>query len=238
MEKVAKILNSVILLVILGLLIWFMFQMRKGNEALQNQAREYWEDPKFVPDTIIAGFDYSQLPKPIYKNYVPPKVVINYPETPTTGFTLELRDSLISIINEVTGERDSIAQAYILLYPKASKLIYGQFSLDSLVFDLLDPSGAISTSVYPVNYQRFTYQYRDAKLHAFQLPPRLVPKRLQQNLYGYVGYAPTYGNANLGVDYSLSKGQLRLQAESFMTIEQSPQFYLGINAGWKLYGRN
>lgn len=240
MDKLIKVLQLLVIITILGLLIWFIFFRSPGEtQSLKNQAREYWENPKFETDTVVYQVDYSKLPKPIFKNYVPPAQILQYIDsTYKDMYRLEIRksDSLLLLTNRLTGERDSISRLYITQFISASKLIYGSFKSDTLTLDLLGIDGSLITSVYPVNYARFSYQYRDGRFLAQPNKPKKVVSNFNGVLYGYAGYAFTSKAPNIGLDYSLSKGKIRLQANTFITVEQSPEFYLGLNAGYKLYG--
>ena len=235
MTNLLKLLQTLAVLIILGLLIWFIFfRVPEGNAEL----KEYWEAKDFKTDSIKVEVDYSKLPKPTYRNYVPPAVVIEYkaPEI-NNKVSRSLNDSLITVIDSLQNQITTINALYLKLYPQAHKLIYGSFKQDTLKFDFLTTSGGILTQVYPVNYARFQYQYKDNLFSAEEHAKKPSSKSVTGALYGYAGFGLVPKAPVVGIDYYLYKGKFRLGASSFMSIESHPEFIATGTIGYKLYGR-
>lgn len=217
---------------ILGLIGYFIFFKPKEPDT-----KEYWQNSNFKTDSIRISIDYSKIPKPEYKYQVPPAIVIQYPKQEAPGIHIKADDSLIQVIDSLKHEVFRINALYIKLYPKASKLIYGTFSKDSLSIDLLGTDGRLTTSKLAVNYDGFQYQYKDGGFRAQEFRQNPSNEGLHGILYGYAGYSLTTTSPAIGADYSLYKGKLRAQANSFITIESKPNFYLMGTIGYKLHGK-
>lgn len=228
MENFRKWLQLILIVGIIAFLIWFYFDRKDQDKVTQ----EYWENPNFKTDSIKVDVDYTKLPTPVYKNYVPPKIVVEY-TPPDIHTSISLNDSLITVIDSLKKELYTINALYLKLYPTASKLIYGEFNRDSIRLDLLGINGEVTTNYWGTNYQRFTYQYRDGQLRAESVPA-LDERKYFTEVYGYAGYS--LGGPTLGADAALYKAKWRLGANAFMTIRQQPTFNLQGTVGYRLYG--
>lgn len=224
--------NLILQIAMMAVIAWFIMDRRAQDKVV----KEYWENPNFVTDSIKTYVDYEKLPKPEYKHHVPPNVVINYIDSTKTldHISLVMDDSLITVIDSLQSEITTIHEKYFKLYPTASKLIYGEFSRDSVRFDLLRTDGSIKTSTFGVNYGRFDYQYTNGNFRASEKPRENNAYSPTNALFGYAGYNVTIGKPMIGLDYSIYRGKFRLQAESFLTLTRNTDFYLGANIGFKL----
>jgi hypothetical protein len=218
-----------VLSVAIAITLWLLFQKQ---DAFQKESREYWEDKGFTTDTLKVQYQYI-LPAPSKKE-VPPLKVIQYTDPPAKEYhykTIVLNDSLLKVIDSLEKEIIVINERYLKIFPKAHKLIHGKFSGDSLRLDVLDIEGHLSTIIYGVNYDRFTYQWRDNELKA---DPLRGNTRINSSLYGYGGYDVTLSSFVLGGDYSVYRNNWRLKANIFGTIEKTPQASVQVNLGYRI----
>jgi hypothetical protein len=235
MTKILEILKMLIVIAILALLAWFVFWKAPKDKEADYQ---YWEALDFKTDTVHVDVDYSKLPKPSFKFDVPPNKVINYQAPEVNPYIrIDLNDSLIRVIDSLKGAITEISLLYLKLYPEAHKLIYAEFTQDTFKLDLLSTTGRIFTQVYPVDYARFQYQYKDNKVSATEVRKKASKQDMHGALFGYAGYGVTSTSPIIGLDYFVYKGKFRLGGSSFITVEQEPQFILNGTIGYKLYGR-
>lgn len=230
-SKYQLIRDLIFLILILIALYLIFFRPEKPT-------KEYWENSNFKTDTVIVSFDYSKVKMPDFKFNVPPVKIIQYQTTPAPHVSITMDDSLITVIDSLTNKITTINALYLKLYPDAPKLIYGNFTADTIQVDLLDKSGSISTSKVAVNYARFQYQFKDNTFRAQELRQNPLSKDLRGVLFGYAGYDLISTSPIVGADYSIFKGRFRLQANSLITIQQQPTGYIGGTIGFKLYGGN
>ena len=229
--KWIRLLQLILNFTILGVIIYYYTYTPK-----EIVTKEYWQDPNFKTDSIKVEIDYSKLPKPTFTYNVPPAKVIEYQVPSTNGISLKYQDSLIQVIDSLKDQIFTINALYLKLYPHASKLIYGEFKGDSLQLDFLNTEGRLLTSKVAVNYAKFQYQYKDGNFRAQEVRTAVSSKGLHGALFGYAGYNVISTSPLIGADYSITKGKLRLGANSFLTIETEPKFYLMGTAGFRLYG--
>jgi len=232
MENLRKWGSLIVQIAIIGLIIFFYLD-RKDQDA---KAKEYWENPNFKTDSTTVFVDYSKLPTPEYENYVPPRYVINYIDSTKSYQSREvvMDDSLLSVIDSLNGEITKISLAFLQQHPDASKLIYGEFSGDSLRLDLLGIDGSIRQNSFGVNYDRFRYQFREGNFRADELPKKVGHASYVSNLYGHTGYNFQLSSPILGLDYSISKGRFRLRGDASFTLSNDTQFILKTDIGYKL----
>ena len=229
-------ITTVIMLVLAGLLAYSVF-FKPDNT---NELKEYWESKSFKTDTVEVKVDYSQLPKPIYKNYVPPAVVVNYVDSTKTinnhKQVIVSNDSLLQVIDSLQNEITEISLDYIRRYPSSPKLIYGEYSGDTARFDLLEIDGQIRTYKYGVNYTRFGYQWlSSADFRAHTITRTTFSELLEKStLYGNAGYSFTLAKPFISMDYSLYKRRYRLDFDTRMTLENSPVFRFDVGLGYKI----
>lgn len=231
-----KFVTPVLLLLLMLLLLWDKF----SNKSAAEELKEYWENKDFKTDTVIVEIDYTKLPIPTYEfEYIPPAVVVDYTAPPITNHvSLNLNDSLITVIDSLQNRIFEISAAYLKLYPNAYKLIYAEFTADSLRFDVLATTGRISSQRFAVNYERFGYAWKDNVLQAQPKAGNSLSKSMYGILYGYTGYEAVNSRSPiLGADYSLYWNKLRFEANTYVTLESEPNLFLGGTLGIQLYGR-
>jgi hypothetical protein len=222
-------LPTILATLTLGLLIYFFYH----NDNKHQEALEYWEQHDFRTDTVQVEIDYNKLPKPHFEYKVPPAQVHYYAGS-TTNNKLVLSDSLIQVIDSLQNHIYTINELYLKLYPSAYKLIYGEFSRDSLTLDLLGIDGKFKTLKYATNYNRFSYQWKDSELKAnpVSVNPNITP-RFTTEFYGYAGYQFIDTSPIIGLDYSLKANRLRLSGNTFVTIESKPTLSLQGTLGYR-----
>lgn len=200
---------------------------------------EYWEHKDFKTDTIHFSLEYGDIILPPYPEYVPPKVVIEYLPSQIKGIKLEVYDSLILVIDSLKQITTKIDPSFLKLYPNSSKLIYSNFTEDSLRLDLLTIDGQIRTENYLVNYDRFNYQYRDNQFKALERnfsKDRGDRRENYYNLYFTGGYGFLLQKPILGVqfDNSLFHDKFSLSTEAYFTIQEIPRLSLQTKLRYQL----
>lgn len=224
---------NILLLALMGLLIWGLFF--KTDPTIE-QIKEYWESSDFKTDTLIMEVDYTKLPIPQFKYKVPPVIVRNYYQKDSTiinNIHLVSNDSLLTVIDSLKMKITEISVDFIKLYPDASKLIYAEFTSDSITLDLLQTSGNIQGLTIGTNYNRFTYQYRDGAFRAEPVEYKR-PNKFESATYGFVGYDILARAPLIGADHSIHWRKWRLQANIAGSIETTPQWILIGNLGYKI----
>lgn len=232
LPKYANLLLQVIIL--LGL-----FYLYQRQEAGTKANREYWEGQKgkkFKTDTVIVKIDYDKLPRPIFKNIVPPATVYEYPDEiyQEPQVVLTLNDSLLQVIDSLSKRIVDINPIYLKRHPEAPKLLYGVFTSDSLTLDLLDITGGINRFQYGVNYERFHYQWVNGELRADKIPFNTFKRKFSFDAYANAGYDWISSKPLLGTDASLNWGKFKLKGQSWVTIENQPKFNLQTTLGFKI----
>src|SRR5690606_20634082 len=165
-EKITITLNTLTTLGVIALLVYGFLLYKRYPKGIEGAVAEYWEKRGFKTDTIHVEIDYDKLPKPEFKYVVPPAKVYNYPIPKTPGVEVEVDEQYIRIIDSLQNEITKIHKLYLTYEPRSSKLLWGSFTRDSLRVDLLDITGNIQTLSYGVNYNRFSYQWREGHLEA------------------------------------------------------------------------
>lgn len=204
--------------------------------GLKDQTKEYWQQPGFRTDSIKVDIDYSKLKIPEFKIQIPPVKVVEYqtPEAPKAY--ISLNDSLITVIDSLKNHIYTINTLYLKLYPEASKLIYGEFTHDSLRLDLLTPEGRIISTQVASNFSKYVYQYKNNAFRAQGIRQNAQAKGFKGALYSYTGYEAILSKPLLGIDYTFHKGPIRLSGDVFMYIESKPKLTLRGTIGYRLNG--
>lgn len=192
---------------------------------------QYWEREGFKTDTVHVAVDYEKLPKPTFSYSVPPAKVYTYNNPQVNHISVNLNDSLISVIDSLENTITSIHTAYLKLYPSASKFIYGSFTIDSMNLDLLSIDGKIRSHSYPWDLKRFKYQWVEGALRASKVD---APKDIIYDIWGSAGYDISFKAPVVGVDASLYRDHWRLRGNSFMTLRSKPEFSLNATIGYKI----
>lgn len=226
-----KILVQIIIILLLILLLW-------KQSKTDKQLGEYWQKKSFRTDTVIvATIDYTKIKLPEYKYPVPPAFVFDYSKIPpSVDYTrIVMNDSLLQVIDSLKRKLTTININYLKIEPTKPKLLYGEFEFDSLRLDLLGIDGHINSQRYSTNYLKFNYQWKDGELRATALKRELLkPKLITQGSYAFGGYDLTNKAFILGADYSLYMKRLRFSADSWVTLENQPNFFFQGKVGYKL----
>lgn len=149
------IVTTIILVLVVTLLV-------KINNKVDHEVA-YWRAKTFKTDTVFSETEYRvRVP---YPEYMPPEVVEVTKEVIPKAY-LEVRDSLIHLVNIIKNQRDSllINNRFLSLHPRSSKLVGAFFTKDSVILDLLDINGQITIQKYPVDYSRFKYLYSNSSM--------------------------------------------------------------------------
>lgn len=222
-------IGFIVLLILIGLIY---LDFRKKDEAI----KEYWENKSFKTDSIKVSIDYTKLKTPTFNYTVPPVKVITY-QAEAPKVSINLNDSLLYVIDSLKNHIYAINTLYIKLYPDAPKLLYAQFTADSIRLDLLSTKGRVYSSRVAVNYAEFQYQYKDDNYKAEAFRKNAPKEGLHGLLFGYAGYGLVSRAPAIGADYSIYFKSFRFRADSYVTIEEKPSFNVLGSIGYKLYGR-
>lgn len=226
MDKILKWLPTVLVLAA----IIFVYLAGRRDQRKTEELLQYWQKKGFKTDTVYVDVDYSKIPKPIFKYEVPPQKVYTYPQEQVNHIKVILSDSLIQIIDSLENRITQLSVDYLKLYPSASKLIYAQFSLDSLNLDLLSIDGRLRSHVYPWDLTQFRYQWVDGEMRAEKVSRKIT----RAELYGSGGYDLAFKAPILGIDYSVYRGSFRFRASSHLSIERNPEFSASGTIGLKI----
>lgn len=200
-------------LVVIAFLCYLVYK----HGLFEKQVQEYWENPNFKTDSVKVNVDYDKLPKPVYKNYVPPAIVINYIDSTKTLHTSVVQSGeLLKVIDSLKNEITLINDKFLKIAPKNPKLLYGEMSFDSLRLDVLNIDGQIYSNRYHVNYDRFSYQWVDGNIKANPVFRKTKPT-FTKGLYLYGGYDPFNMLPLGGAEYRLNYKRFEVSAESWLT---------------------
>lgn len=227
MKRITDALGIITFLAILASLayaIFFHFPQQRRED------RQYWESMTFKTDTVVIKTQYPNIILPKYPNYVPPKFVLNYLDSSVNYIQVHASDSLLRVIDSLQNKITQINIDFIKKYPEASKLLYAEFSTDSLRLDLLNIRGQVNTQLYSLNFERYRYQYRDGEIRAEKLPF----KKYKFSSYIYGGYDFAQTTPIIGLDYSVFRDRYRLSGFSNFYIAEKPQLTAGATFGYKL----
>lgn len=229
-----------ILMVILILVVSISWLDRKDDNKV---LKEYWESLDFKTDSIKAYIDYDKLPKPEYRNYVPPAIVINYIDSTKSYKTTQVikNDSLLLVIDSIRDEYTRISLRYIQNNPKAWKILYSDLSKDSASFDMVNLEGNTVSQRYGLNYNRFKYQliYNNGvptlRAQEYDEPLKEDKKLFDSRTYLSPGYLFMRGAPSVSLDYNLNYKNLRFRTDGTISIESSPQFFLKAELGYRIW---
>jgi hypothetical protein len=226
--------NLALIAIVIGL-IYLIFIKPSESEELA----EYFKDKAYVTDTIRVPVPYS-VPRDSFIYKVPPHTVFTYEASIPEWYFNNLRDSLIRLY-KITVKGDTVIKEikpdFITLYPEASKLIYAEFHRDSIKMDLLKVDGKIYTNFYPLNYNRYSYQWMDNSLRAEEvkkLPMNSSSKRFLVSSFVYGGYDFMMSNPIIGIDGAIYKNRYRMGANVNLGIDKTPYLQPTITIGYKL----
>lgn len=227
MEKITKWLPTIL---VMGAII-FVYLTGRRDQKKTEELLQYWQKKGFKTDTVYVEVDYSKLPKPTFTYQVPPNKVYTYPQEQVNHISIILSDSLIQVIDSLENKITQLSSDYLKLYPSASKLIYAQFSSDSLNLDLLSIDGRMRSHVYPWDLSQFKYQWINGEMRAQSIKYK---QPLRSEFFGYGGYEIAFKAPIMGIDYSVYKGSFRLRAQTQISLEQKPELSLNGTIGIKI----
>jgi hypothetical protein len=193
----------------LSTLILALILSRTGCGDSVNPAADVLLEKGRVTDTLYLNRPYIPLHKAGIA-VTPLNIIISEAVEDSRYHILKgYSDSLIWVIDSLTNELSWVSESFITTQPSSSKLLAGYFSKDTLKLDLLTTSGRVNSLFYPVNYQKYSYQYIDDSLRVVPLPkPDKFKAPLDKSqlfkiiLYGQY-YIPDY-EPGLGIDYRFS----------------------------------
>lgn len=225
------------ILIVLGtlLIVWAIFQIPSCESKPKPQ---YWEDPNFKPETV-----YVDKPYPVkgdsFPYKVPPIVVIKWKDRIIPGHINCIDDSLILVIDSLGREMRKVNKQFLLQFPESPKLVGGLFKLDTMKLDLLETTGSITSKVYPVDYNRFEYEWHNNSIRAKELTNKKPTgssqgKKLNHSFYVQAGYSILSKVPIISSDYYLRYKRLQLDLEPRVTIEKNPTLELNAKLGVRI----
>lgn len=223
-------------LVLGTLIIIILFLKIKGCEG--KGKKEYWEDPNFKPKIIKVPYPYPAKSPPNVIT-IPPHTVIQYLDNPNPNKVKCENDSLIRIIDSLGKSLALLNAKYLTQFSNSSKLVGGLFKLDTLKLDLLKTDGNIETQIYPTNYLKYSYLWKNDQLHAnpinsSTIVPEKTREKLNQAFYVSGGYNFLNNKPLISADYYIRYRKFQLNVEPQITIEQNPTLELNGKIGYRL----
>src|SRR5690606_30578101 len=166
---------------------------------------------------------------------VNPKIVIQYPKEDLGHRYLKVTDSLISVIDSLTQSITSVNPDYLKNHPSSSKILYGQFTEDTLQLDLLKINGEIESLRYPVNYLSYFYEYSEGNFKANPIKGhKKPPPKLTSKLYFNGGYDITGKTPISSLEYNLEYQRLNGTLEPILYINRDPKFLFQAKIGYRI----
>lgn len=227
------------LIIAIGTLVTVGWLIRTGEEHQSKGLKEYWENSEFRVDSQVVNIDYSKIPIEEFINYVPPAILIEYVDSTKTYYNREIvyNDSLFQVIDSLENVIATISKDFLLNYPHAPKLIYALLSKDTVFMDLLNIKGNMVREIYPVNFNRFVYQFKDQELRAKELPiHKSTNNKFLSNTEWYVnaGYLWTSRTPIVGSNLYTNLNNWQFQVNTGITIESSPSLNFQTTVGYRV----
>lgn len=219
MKNIAPILLGLLVITNIALIL-FLWKSGKSNNTINN-----YSDTLNVNNTYVVP--KNDLPQ------IKPTFVINYPKSQRdTNISISLNDSLLTIIDSLTGKINSYDLAFITNFPRNPKLLFSEVKLDSLKMDFLYPDASIRSHGYSVDLQKYTYYYLEDKLTFKKNKFSLRPKDL--NFYGLGGYSIFEKAPTLGLRTDLRYRRLMLYGQTQIILKSNPSSNLEFGLGFKI----
>lgn len=159
---------SIILFVIIGGLAFLL-----GSRLDCGDGGGLSDDKLFPKDTTYIFKDryvYDTIHEP-YRGVIPTITV--YKEKLVTDSLVEFEyitntDTVIRVVKIREGILDTslFSSTFLTFRPKNPKLIRGSFKKEKISLDLLSPQGKLTTSEYPVNFNKYNYTWEEGQLKA------------------------------------------------------------------------
>ena len=214
-------------------LVAYLYFTKKG--PVVERKVEYWEKPDFKTIEKLINKRFSELRDSAFLFKVPPKEIHHYTKEVSNN-KLQI-DSLIKVINAMTGDTFIVDTQFITLYPEAPKLLSGLFKQNQFSLTTLNTKGEISTREYGVNYDAFSYKFLNDSLSASPLVASKAKSKLyfRHNLNIYNGYDFLNKNFRLGSAYDLYFTRLYVGGNTHITFAAKPQFGLEAKVGYRIF---
>lgn len=238
---------GLILLGMLGVVLINYFTSKHNANQLRQEMVQYWEEVDFETDSQKVYIDYTKIPIEKFVNYVPPSVTVEYIDSTRTvnnqTYLVNTSDSLLTVIDSLSGVITNIESTFLTRFPEAPKLLQALISADTVALDLLNIDGSIRKNIYPVNYNRFSYQYIDGEFRARELSKITEDSgrrfNLNPHVFGYGGYEWLDGNFVGGIRtfiYPLPRWDL--SANSLVIFNRNPSMIFTTTLGYKIWQKN
>jgi len=171
---------------VIALLIYYVPKIASRFKKLETSL-DYWKVKSFKTDTIVKVI---YLQPQSQGTYIPPRIVINYPEVKSSN-TIQVNDSFFRVYDSLSREIVKGKTEFLKSYPKSSKLLYADFTPDSIRLDLFGTDAKIITQSYSTNYLKYRYQYVNGTFRAIALTQTLIPqqnRKINQQIRLGLGY--------------------------------------------------
>lgn len=212
----------------------------RDKPRIAQPSKQYWENKDFKPKIDTSNQEYSLTPikQNDLKAIEPWKITIHPDPAPTTsnGFKVINQDSIFQIVDSLNKIISQLSNTFLTSYPKASKLIGGIFTGDSLRFDLLQPNGSIIKATYLTNYLEYDYYYSSPKgmsVIAHSKPISSI-SNVNHSINANLGYLTVISSSSIGLDYRFAYKRYNLQTSlDYFITPNLPSIQAKI--GYKIY---
>jgi len=216
-------------ILIIILLYWFYNNPRIKEVKVKdhsNTTDTIYLPKEFSPDFLV------KMEKIIREGqYAPPSQVIKYlPEYIPTRIEIT-PDSILLLVDELKDSLE-IAKNYLVNFPNKPKLITLGLTQNELELTLLNISGGIETSKYPLFLNKYDYTHTGDSLiydKAKNPDPNLISE-----LYGTAGYSILNKNPYIGLRYQVNYKTILVEANSIVTVKSNPDLFLTIGAALRI----
>lgn len=228
-----KIVEAIIIISFIGIIVFGLIFFIKGLNTPKPEVTDFYH---YQTDTVIVKEVYHE--PSISNNYheTPVKTYYTYlPDTSNRYHLVKVNDSLFNVVDSLNKVVQSIDYTYLTQFPKASKLIAGTFTKDSLTLDLLMTTGKVVRNYYPVNYSLFQYKYQNETLYHENSPSHPTNKdypMVQGNIFGGLGYSNKGPYLNLALSANLKRFNFQTGANLFITSK--PDYLLKAEANYRI----
>jgi len=185
----------------------------------------------YKTDTLYVDKPFEVI-KTIFET-TPPRYITKY-KRDTVKVFIEVIPNYLQL--KIEGLQDSIKihQQYLAQYPGNSKLVEFNLKRDTFDITLLDTAANIITKEYPIDLNYYNYQWVNNKLHHEDVIYNEDKKFDFKSLYATGGYDFASGSPTLGLSYYLEWTRLKISAEPFIMLNQSPTLVFQTKIGLRL----
>jgi hypothetical protein len=243
-------MKSIIIGLIFALAFSIIFNLYSYQKFAVTSAKDaaYWKQQAFKVDTTFTHEHYIYPALPPAAENMPPKTVEIFDKpTPESQHASVGFDTLgmISLYDSIARARTPIDRLYLTQFPKANKLINGQFGHDSVNLTMLSIDGLIKTEKYPVDLSLYKYDFRNNLMNATELSASEKKKYTQKksNLYNgtYIDYQRDFINKANAVRATSGINVWKLRVQGFaeqplnIPVNGTKQFQAGASVGFRLF---